>query len=122
MHFFLASMYDLMMKYAACFKTYLGTQAKLDKGRRLLGLGRRTSISPFLSKKTYPEPDVVRIGGDLEILEAERARKSVRSSVFGLICFMVMSDGPYKPVKERLVLEVENKSTKPVRQKGLVKV
>jgi hypothetical protein len=104
-----------MMRYAACFKTHPETRVKLDKGRRLLGLDCGTPIPPFLSKKTCPEAEVVRIGGDLEILEI--ARKSVRSSVFGLICFMVMSDGPYKPGKERLVLEVENKSAKPVLQK-----
>jgi len=84
---------------------------KAGQESQLLGLGCGTPISPFLSKKG-PEPEVVRIGGDLEILGI--ARKSVRNSVFGLIRFMVLSDGSYKPGKERLVLEVENKSAKPV--------
>jgi len=107
------------MKYTmreSVFKNRLASQVRLDKGRRLLGLGYGTATLTISIKKTFPEVEVVRIGGDLEILEI--ARKSVRSSVFGLICFMVMSDGPYKPGKERLVLEVENKSAKPVLQKG----
>lgn len=90
------------------------------QGSLLLGLGCGTATLPISIKKTSPEVEVVRIGGDLEILEI--ARKSVRSSVFGLICFMVMSDGPYKPGKERLVLEVENKSAKTVLQKVLGRV
>jgi len=89
------------------------------QGSRLLGLGCGTATLP-ISIKTFLEAELVKIGGDLEILEI--ARKSVRSSVFGLICFMVMSDGPYKPGTERLVLEVENKSAKPVLQKGLGRV
>ena len=60
-----------MMRYAACFKTHPET-LELDKGRRLLGLCCGTPISQFLSKKTCPEPEVVRIGGDLEILEIAR--------------------------------------------------
>jgi hypothetical protein len=103
-----------MMRYAACFKTRPRT-LELDKGRRLLGLCCGTTISQFLSKKTCPEPEVARIGGDLEILEI--ARKSVRSSASDLICFRVMSDGPYKSWKRCLKLEVENKSAKPVLQK-----
>ena len=88
---------------------------KAGQGSQVLDLGCGTATLTISIKKTCPKPEVVRIGGDLEILEI--ARKSVRSSVFGLICFMVLSDGSYKPGKERLVLEVENKSAKPVLQK-----
>ena len=64
-----------MMKYAACFKTHPETQVKLDKGRRLLGLGCGTATLTISIEKTFPEAEVVRIGGDLETLEI--ARKSV---------------------------------------------
>ncbi|OGD46126.1 hypothetical protein A3K79_04855 [Candidatus Bathyarchaeota archaeon RBG_13_46_16b] len=55
-----------MMRYAACFKTHPETQVKLDKGRRLLGLGCGTATLTISIEKTFPEAEVVRIGGDLE--------------------------------------------------------
>lgn len=90
------------------------------QGSRLPGLGCGTATLLLSIKKTFPEAELVRIGGDLEILEI--ARKSVRSSVFGLICFMVLSVASYKQRMRGLDLEVENKSAKTVLQKVLGRV
>jgi ubiquinone/menaquinone biosynthesis C-methylase UbiE len=55
------------------FKRQLVSQAKIEKGHRVLDLGCGTGTLTILIKQTHPEAAVVGLDGDAKVLEITRA-------------------------------------------------